>query len=271
MSWHPYIYPNRVAVESETNTTFQLNVKGKNPSLDDFDITPAPGSKAMFSEPKLRQLKKELWNLFLQELTRIEFRRILDEAFDGNCQMAAHKLAVISGKTVSARTVQAWLIEPGKKSSRICPEWALKALKAKLEDPDFREELAVWKQAARRDASSSYAQVAWLEQRDGVRIATNQIDAGERRAQEWKQAGLSTLADMIYKFERESQAHNAFLHDTLFGLIGALKDGAEYPAFRERTLEAVRQISLRDASLKQTRSAIENRTDEFASDDGLPL
>ena len=270
MPWQPYTFPNKKAIESETNTTFYVTLKGLLESVDDFEIAPAPGSEATFSEGKLRKLKEELWALHLQECTRNEFRRLLDDAFEGDCQMAAFKLTDITGRRVSNRTVQAWLIESGKKSSRTCPEWAVKALKEHLNNPEFREELALRHKYARRDSTEGYSQLTEVEKKYGVRIATNQIDADEHRAEEWKLAGFNTLPRMLHTLERDTQGYLAFLHDTVTAFITAMENSSNYEEFRAKGEVALRDIRLRDASLKQTRRAIENRTDEFASDEGLP-
>lgn len=47
---------------------------------------------------------------------------------------SAELLCIKTQRPCSVRTVRSWLSEPSKLSSRPCPDWAIKALTAILED-----------------------------------------------------------------------------------------------------------------------------------------
>jgi hypothetical protein len=153
MAWF-YSLPSSKAVETSTNTTFDVKFARVINTADDFEISPVPGSKTTFTVQELSRLKSEFWAAHVQSRIRDNMSRIVENDFGGDRLWVAYTLSDATKRKVSNRTVQAWLMEPGKPSSRTCPEWAYQALKDFVDNPANEEHL---KQGRVRRASDTSA------------------------------------------------------------------------------------------------------------------
>jgi hypothetical protein len=63
---------------------------------------------------------------------RERFRDLVARA-DITLNRSAELIAEQTMRPCALRTVQSWLAEPGSKSARPCPDWAVVALRVKLE------------------------------------------------------------------------------------------------------------------------------------------
>jgi hypothetical protein len=196
-------------------------------------------------------------------------RSLVDKEFDGDCQLVAYKLSTLTGRKISNRTVQAWLIEPGKTSNRTCPEWALKALKEFIADPANKDELKERRKYAQKHASAPLAWSSEVDRKHSVKFATNQILADQQRLARWQKAGFDSLPSMLYELERETQGYLSFLHDRQLAYDNALKSSSTFDEFKSKALDAIRDKDLADFLIKDARRAIESKTHEFANDDGV--
>jgi hypothetical protein len=268
MAWQ-YVFPSSKALETITNTTFDVKFGRNIQTADDFEISPQAGSKTKFSPQDLETLKAEFWAAHLQSHVRDAMRRIVEGSFGGDRHWVAYTLSNITKKSVSNRTVQAWLMEQGKPSSRTCPEWALQALKTFVSDPKNEEYLKQGREARTRDSSSTRAWSAEVDSKHSVNFATNEILGEERRLQEWRGANFDTLPAMIHRFEDQTEKYLNHLHDTLLAIEAALKKSTTFDEFKFEALEAIRDKQTAKWLIKDARRAIETGTSEFASDDGV--
>jgi len=265
-----YSFPNSKAVKTDTNTTFHVELKRAVYGIDDFELRAVSGSQTEYSAEELREFKEELWAMHLQDEIRLNMRSLVDKEFDSDCQLVAYKLSTLTGRRISNRTVQAWLIEPGKTSSRTCPEWALKALKEFIADPANKDELEERRKYARKDASAPLAWSSEVDRKHSVEFATNQILADQQRLGRWQKAGFDSLPSLLAELERKTEGYLNFLHERQLAYDNALKSSSTFDEFKSKALDAIRDKDIAEFLVKEARRAIENKTHEFASDDGVP-
>jgi hypothetical protein len=268
MAWQ-YVFPSGKALETTTNTTFDVKFSRNIQSEDDFEIVPAVGSRAKFTSEDLRRLKAEFWAAHVQGRIRGAMRTIVENDFGGDRHWVAYTLSDITKKSVSNRTVQAWLMETGKPSSRTCPEWALQALKTFVSSPDNNEYLAQGRERRASDSSSSRAWSKEVDSKHSVKFATDEILGEERRLNEWRHANFDTLPPMIHLFEDQTQKYLNHLNGQLIAIEFALKKATTFEEFKSEALEAIRDKETAKWLVKDARRAIETKTGEFASDDGI--
>lgn len=200
--------------------------------------------------------------------TRREMTRLVREEFANDASLVSRALNEMTERKVSSRTVQSWLIEPGKTSSRTCPAWALKALTDFLSQPVQREALSIWTEVKGRRVSAP-DEFSKVYDRDGVRRATVEIDSDARALADWENASLSNMARKLYAFERGTNRYLQHIHDQQLTILRALEQAKTFDEMKATVKEMIRDKEQADAYVEQTRRAIEAGTDEFAHPDGL--
>ncbi len=268
MAWL-YNLPSSKAVETSTNTTFDVKFSRVINTVDDFQISPVPGSKTTFTEQELSRLKAEFWAAHVQSRIRDNMSMIVENDFGGDRLWVAYTLSDATKRKVSNRTVQAWLMEPGKPSSRTCPEWAYQALKDFVDNPENGEYL---EQGRVRRASNTSPNRGWaadVDSKYSVKFATSEILHDEKRLNEWREANSNTLPAMLHRLEGQTEKHLSYLQDQLIAIEMALKAASSFEEFKTAALDAIRDKERAKSLVKDARQAIEGKTGEFARDDGL--
>lgn len=202
------------------------------------------------------------------ERVRLEVMRLMRDEFENNPLLVSRALGVKAERKVSPRTVQSWLVDPEKPSSRTCPAWALKALRDFLGEPSQRALLDIWKDI-NSDGAHTQAEFRRIYERDGVEKATAEIESDARALAEWENASMLTLARKLFKLERDTVGYIQFVHNQQMALLHGLEKATSYEELRTVVLESIRDRKSADAYVRQTRRAIEAGTDEFAHPEGL--
>lgn len=268
MTWQ-YNLPSSKALETVTNTTFDVRFGRVISTVDDFEISPVPGSKTKFSAQELAELKVSFWEAHVQSQLRNSMSRIVENDFGGDRQWVAYTLSDATKRKVSNRTVQAWLMEPGKPSSRTCPEWAFQALKDFVENPVNKEELERGRARRAARSGSTRGSAIDVDSNFSVQFATSQILDDEKRLSEWQGAGFDSLPQMLFRLEKQTQGYLSFLQDQQVAFETALRTSTSFEEFKTTALDAIRDKEQAKQSVKDAKNAIQNKTREFASDDGI--
>jgi hypothetical protein len=268
MPWK-YFYPNTVATETGTNTIFNVKVGHMASTMDDVELTPSANSKQKFDAITMQKLRAEFWDTFQESHRRHAMRYLVDSKFGGDTLQASIAIQNITKKSVSHRTIQAWLMEPGARSSRSCPEWALLALKTFVDAPENAEYLKSCEGIAERTSSYMPYSTA-VDVKYGVKYATNAILSDEKRQREWSDASFTSLPHMIGQFENKTERHFDHLDQHVHAMWRALRDAKDFEDFRKRVLDEIRDKEIGNMIIRNTRRAIEQGTDEFSNDEELP-
>jgi hypothetical protein len=267
MPWK-YFYPNTVATEISTNTIFNVKVGHNASTMDDVELTPTGNSKQKFDTVTMQRLRAEFWETFQDSHRRNAMRYLVDSKFDGDTLQASIAIQNITKRSVSHRTIQAWLMEPGARSSRSCPEWALVALQAFVDAPENSEYLKSCERIATRTSSYMPYSTA-VDVKYGVKYATNAIISDEKRQREWSDASFTSLPYMISQFENKTERHFEHVDLHVHAMWRALREATDFEDFRKRVLDEIKDKEIGDMIVRNTRRAIEQGTDEFSNNEEL--
>ncbi|VXC51249.1 conserved hypothetical protein [Burkholderia sp. 8Y] len=268
MAWI-YSYLSNKGTHKETGTVFTIEYARNTQSKADITIRPTSGPRQQFSITEIETLKDELWAALLDERRRTMMRSLVENEFAGDRQYVASVISRFAARNVSARTVQAWLIEPGKASSRFCPEWAMKALLEYLSKPENQERLRARKEYKERQPWPQKRTVLDVADKHAVQFATTEIERDERMRKAWTDTTLGDLPSKLFELERRMTERIRYLEDRVSGLTSALKNGKSFDEYRAVVLDELNNRESEDYEVRKTRLAIEAQTGEFAHPEGL--
>lgn len=208
-----------------------------------------------------------------QEQRRWRLVGVIDKHFGRDNDFVARVIEEKTGAKVSERTVQAWLIAPGRKSSRNCPEWAVKALEDYVADPANRE--ALERHESRREASAASdwkSPMAWsdkVRKEKAVEFATSSLEFDAKRRRTWQDAGGLQLGDLVFRLEQRLDAELGAHRRVMTALSEAFRGASTFDEFKSVFAEHVRAAELQDFFVGEARRAIEGGTGEFAAADAV--
>lgn len=193
-----------------------------------------------------------------QSSLRSTLARLIRSKLGGDNFRAARVISEITKKEVSARSIQAWLIDPLKQSSRTCPAWAVEALE-QYSPPEQGEAIADWVMPHSWNVRANRS----------VEYAENAIEADERLKKKWAEANLSSFHERLYEFERDYLGWRNHLSDVLFAFKTGLQRSESFEDFRKRVLAELDELSTVSSLVHDAKRAILQKTDEFSNADGL--
>lgn len=252
------------ALHVESETLFEIHCPGRNlQSPSDFELVPPNRLSKKWRPEDLQRLKEDFWpemkKAWEQRHLRSTLADLIWRKLGGDNFQAAIVISRIAKRDVSARSIQAWLIDPLKRSSRTCPPWAVKALE-EYEPPT-------------QDAASEWPMPRGLQimGNRSVMLAEARIEADESLQRKWAETDLSSLPVKLYELERHFLRWQNKLDEIEIAIMASLRDCKDFPDFRRRILDARESTSSISFAIDDARRAIEQKSDEFSNADGLPL
>lgn len=262
MTWKVDIY-NRVGehwiVEhSESQTAFKVKFEGKQPSNAQARLVPLPGKALPWTGAALEEKEKEVQEAFKAKWVKEDRRRRLQELVQtklgGDTYQAASVLSRTSGRKVSHRSVQAWLVELNRRSSRPCPQWAVDALETYVPSSTSQDT------SADRDT--------WVLQNE-VRLADERLLAEESWRKKWEEASDTELRKRSADRDIFLTRYILKLEDQLRVLISTLKTSKSFEDYKTRSIDELERLSAKRFGLHTTAQAIRDGREEFSNPDGL--
>ncbi|KAL0630413.1 hypothetical protein Q9L58_010740 [Maublancomyces gigas] len=224
MAWQ-YFYPNRVAKHLPSGVTYSVDVTGS-PNQPPFSPSEA-GAEVDATE--LDALRK----LYEQEKNRWELQGLIQQLFLNDYAKAVVVLNETPGRKVSVRTLQAWQMAPGHKSSRTCPAWAIAALR------NYQENNSGEIQAFR-----------------------------EMIKHRKEKGGPRTRVDTLYNGGAVEAAERRLVRDEAhLALIGALRTSSSFEELKEKFSAEEDDLNRADNLIRTTYDALRNGEAEFSADD----
>lgn len=212
MTWQ-YSYPSNKAVHLPTGCILNIDY-----ALNDFGIALAKESPKG-AEAQLSTIISELKVVVTDETLKVRMGRLLDNAFGGDSTAVAYLLKELTGRNVSERTLQSWLMQTGKRSSRRCPEWAVNALQAYVEkNPDMRETYqARREQNLKNELEQGGSRLERAYNTDGLEQIERDLADDERFRARLTSASLgdlpNILSDILLKHERDMNIARSLIFD----------------------------------------------------------
>jgi hypothetical protein len=270
MIWK-YIIGSPIARHLESGIDFNIEYRSKNiQGINDIEISPATRTNKQWTSEELTRFKESLWLHCKDDERRMELRSLIDKEFLGENNRAASAISSVTGKSVSERTIQAWLIELDKPSSRKCPAWALKALKDYLANPENQRNL---EEASKFRSEYPIPKTRFDDvfDRDAVNLATKQIEADQKALNDWKSANFESLPNKLYELEKNNDRQFERLENTVSIFINALRQSETLDDLKNTVLKELREADAINNTIRTTRRAIENGLEEFSNQEGMMI
>lgn len=262
MSWK-FDPLNQVAEHLETKTKFKVLQKRGEIEAASIELIPLPGNGLQWSDEDLQQqkllLSEEIKQAFLIKERRWLLQRMIREKLGGDNFLAASIIYRESGRSVSTRSIQAWLIEPGRRSSRNCPQWAVDLLES-------YQPAAPTGEKASGEISSGYPTFS----QNFVDLADRRIEGEEQTLKRWEATPFSTLPASLSELENRLYDHVTHLEKKLAVVTTALRNCESFADYKLAVLDGLDKVSSTAYAVHQAKLAIQNQREEFSNPDGLP-
>jgi hypothetical protein len=225
---------------------------------------------ASIGDAEVSALRTELDQLVRDSRTQLRVSELLHGAYNSDYGHVAAILSSQTKKKVSVRTLQAWMMPPGRPSSRRCPEWALLALEQYLashpQAPSHWKEVSSIYRSTREGQTLAFH--TELRDQRSLQLAEAAIAKEQATLQKWRSAGFADYPQRLTDMELRLRRANAD-HADLIGNILALVDSCStFEEFREQLREATRRKLDLDYTVREIVGDLRNGRREFASTDG---
>ena len=267
MAWESWIGSDS-AIHIESGEKFTVNYYSKNvQTIDDFGITPVPRSGKKWSSEELLKLKRELWEHWENNRRRSKLSALIKQKFCGENWRVVNAINSVTDKPISVRSIQTWLIDPRKASSRKCPAWALKALQDYVDNPENAQEL---EEIASYKSKYPKSHLEEIYDSRGLELATHAIEFDQTALEGWQKADFNTLPKKLFELEKRFDSYLAYLNDDLSAVRSALDECDNFEDFKKSVKEKMNKADLIRSEIRKSRELIENKTGELSNDEGLP-
>lgn len=266
MTWS-YCYPAPTATHEPTGLVFSVTYDLEKP---EWTIRLDSAQPRSLEQARIETLRDELDQLVRAGRTQRRMSELLHGAYNGDYSHAAAILSSQTKKKVSVRTLQAWMMPPGRPSSRRCPEWALLALEQYLsEHPEASRD---WKEVSSIYRSTPDGQTLALhtELRDqrSLRLAEAEIAHDEAIRKKWRGAGVTELLEHLSDLELHLRRVTGHHTDLIGQIVGLTYSCTTFEEFREQLREATRRKANLDWVIRENVVDISRGQKEFSSADG---
>jgi hypothetical protein len=224
---------------------------------EEFELTLVKGSTSKWSKQEHDNHLEAASQAVRDERARRRMIGLLNDPYLGRSYLtAAHVIERRTGKKVTERAIQTWVAEPTRRSSRRCPNWALKAIQEHIDEK---------KQKGAKPPPPMPMEPRLLEVLDKriVGQADHAIDDDERGRAAWKAASFQEWPERIWKMQKDEMewrmGHNHLIH----AIIKALKTGKDLEEVRMILIDAIDEESSLGMYRTSTRSDMEAGRGEF--------
>lgn len=201
-----------------------------------------------------------------QEQRRSRLYSLVHHYFLADTDWVAGVIEARTGDKVSVRTIQAWLIEPSRRSSRNCPEGAIKALEEYIQDPSNQETLQYRKEQHQNSFRASKSPFAWSNEVRAIRsveFATSELEEDERNLAKYQKEFGDRQGLVIFELQKELRNSTWGHAETLATIFRAVQESKTFDEFRDKFMEQERAHAIKRFVVREAKQAIENNSEEF--------
>ncbi|SAL42203.1 hypothetical protein AWB74_01712 [Caballeronia arvi] len=259
MGWQYNRFQSSTATHQETG--LQIEVAIGPDGLRTFAVAGAVAQR--MSSEEIDALRRDLQQTLLNEDRRGELRALINQYLGQSNSLAVSAINRASGRDpITERTVQSWLIESHRVSSRPCPEWAIIALREHVASLSPSDQEHLKGEAARR-----LERPAWLrvDETYAVDYATNDIERDARTEREWGEVAHPALAKKLAKSETYQLGFMHGQNRILSALAVSLRHSATFEQFKRAFVERDTETSFIESQTRAIRREIESGTGEFSA------
>lgn len=259
MEWS-YNHLNGIAEQSGTGMKFRVD---RDMADDQVSVATVDGQPHGLDYTNFQALA----SVCVSERNRHELQGLIQTIFQNDFSRAVVALNKADGRKASVRTLQAWLMQPGKQSSRRCPTWAVSYLKNYRDTHaeeiriyrEFKESQIGLKTPTRADRVYNGSALEDIE---------CQLAREEQYRQELRSCSISMLPDMIADKLLKIESNYDRLLSIHFALLQSIRNAETLEQLKAKLNEEEDDLSQSHHFLATTRQALQSNAEEFASDDG---
>lgn len=253
-------YLTGVAQNSETGKEYQVERLMLN---DHVSVSMVNGEPHGLESSELEGLA----TLCISERNRHELQGLIRELFQNDFSRAVVALSKADQRKASVRTLQAWLMAPGKQSSRRCPTWAVSYLKSYRNS--HAEEIQRYREFKQsQDGLKSPTRVDTVYNGNALLQIEGQLAREERFRQELRSSSISALPDLLADKLLKIESNYERLLSSYFALFHSVRTAESLEDLKTKLSEEEDDLNRSHNFLNTARQALQNRSEEFASDDG---
>lgn len=202
---------------------------------------------------------------------RRRLQGVTHDFFYQNFTAVVMAIKKVTGQEVSLRSVQAWHMEPGKRSYRKMPYWALKALEEYVANPDNKSEADFHKENHKIRSSSGGPQLSRrVHVTESVELATREIEQEEASQQKLTEHfgvhGGNVLNEEFALLRKKYETLSSMFH----ALKATIDNSNDFDEAKSQLKERLEDHFLAENSIRSSKNAIRQNSDEFSNSEGLP-
>lgn len=201
------------------------------------------------------------------ERRRYRLDALIQKYFHTDYDWIASVIERGTGEKVSVRTIQSWLIAPNRKSSRNCPEWALKVMEEYVQDPSNAETIQIRNERHEGSIGAPKSPLTWSDEvrsSRAVDFATRQIEDESRTLGKLQEEFGKRQGTLFFEMQRQLESEIIAHREMLTAIRVALRTRNTFEEFRENFLEQDQANNLTRGFVRSAKHAIENSLEEFA-------
>ncbi|GKX50575.1 hypothetical protein [Budvicia aquatica] len=219
--------------------------------------------------PQIDALRQEIKNIIIEKELKNAMGHFISFIFVDNITNAAFYLQKVTGKKVSARTIQAWLMPVTSASARKCPKWAVDALQS-YKDNNSQEikeirirENNILEHRLKQNIPINANDIM----HNDVKFAESELQ-DEKALKEWvmqttPQEALTYIIDRLYTQNREIRGLSRCISNMNLACITS----NSFEEFKSKYQRQELEDSYRDSLINKAKRDIINNNAEFSTDD----
>lgn len=259
MAWS-YNFLSGIAKHLETGKEFRVE---RSMSEDHVSVSTVDGEPHGLEPSNLEALA----NLCVSERNRHELQGLIQALFQNDFSRAVVTLNNADGRKASVRTLQAWLMPPGRQSSRRCPTWAVSFLKNYRDT--HAEEIRIYREFKESQVGlKSPTRVDRVYNGSALREVESQLALEERYRQELRSSSVSALPDLLADKLLKIESNYERLLSNHFALLRSIRSAGSLEDLKAKFSEEEDDLNRSNHFLATARRALLSNSEEFASDDG---
>lgn len=259
MAWS-YNFLSGIARHSETGKEFRVE---RSMPEDHVSVSTVDGEPHGLEPSDLEALV----NLSVSERNRYELQGLIQTLFQNDFSTAVVTLNNADGRKASVRTLQAWLMPPGRQSSRRCPTWAVTYLKNYRDT--HAEEIRIYREFKESQLGlKSPTRVDRVYNGSALQEVESQLAREERYRQELRSSSISALPDLLADKLLKIESNYERLLSSHFALLRSIRSAESLEDLKAKFSEEEDDLDRSNHFLATARRALLSNSEEFASDDG---
>lgn len=259
MEWS-YNQLSGIAEQSGTGAKFRVD---RLMADDQVSVTTVDGQPHGLEYANLEALA----SLCVSERNRYELQGLIQTIFQNDFSKAVVALNKADGRKASVRTLQAWLMPPGRQSSRRCPTWAVSYLKTYRDT--HAEEIRIHREFKESQFGlKSPTRIDRVYNGSALQEIERQLASEERYRQELRSCSVSMLPDILADKLLKIESNYDRLFSSHLALLQSIRNAETLEQLKAKLNEEEDDLNRSHHFVATARQALQSKSEEFASDDG---